>query len=218
MAEATAAAGTAGAAPNPRPFCSSPRPLHAWLLICSPAETRSGPHWKGTCTRARLSLPDGKPAPRTANTQPHRIQGNQKPPEPISVNNASCIEGYIFKISWIFMHGHAAGVCTVCSMYGRCVLQVGPCSPSFRPPSCNPWVIPRGKRSLLWGKGSSQAPSCITAGTARGRASLEAQTCRTDSVGFAGAATACVNWALCLRGWKGRDTRTSSKRPLSDKI
>jgi len=149
--------------------------------------------------------------PYGSDTRPQMFQGSKTSSEFISVNNTIYMEGHIFKLSWIFMHGHAVGACTVCPMYVHCLLQVCACSSFFRPSPCNTLVIPGGKRSLLLGKGSSRAPSCVRAGMACGRSFLEAQTCRTDSVGFADFSTVYVNRALCLEEWQGRHTHVSAQ-------
>lgn len=145
------------------------------------------PKERGLAHQARVSLPCG------SDDRPQRFQGSKTSSESISGNNTVFIEGYNFKLSWFFIHGDAVGKFTLCYRYMHCVLQVCTRSSSFRLSPCNSLVIPSGKRSLVSGKGSSQAPSCGRAGTARGRAFFQAQTCRTDSVGFTGSATVCVN-------------------------
>lgn len=169
------------------------------------------PKERGLAHQARVSLPCG------SDDWPQRFQGSKTSSESISGNNTVFIEGYDFKLSWFFIHGDAVGKFTLCYRYMHCVLQVCTHSSSFRLSPCNSLIIPSGKRSLVSGKGSFQAPSCGRAGTARGRAFFQAQTCRTDSVGFTGSATVCVNWALCLEDWKGRETQRS-KSLLSGKI
>lgn len=96
MTETRAAAGAAGAGAGtwelPPTHGPSAAPWGQCMSGCSSAlQQRPGPALK-----ERGPAPTHPMAYRKPDTRPQRFQGSKKSSEPISVNNTTCIEGYIF--------------------------------------------------------------------------------------------------------------------------